>query len=64
MSNQPAGHAVYREGDLQLVCDSRTEEGALSLLRTMLDIPLSKDGLEFEPLDYAELREMIEEVEG
>jgi hypothetical protein len=52
------GYAVYREGDLQLLCNARSEEEALSALSTMLDIPLSRDGLRFEKLTAEEVAEL------
>lgn len=57
------GYAVYREGDLQLLCNARSEEEALDYIRTMLDILLSKDGLRFEELTAEEVAELAEEVE-
>ncbi|MCS3827418.1 hypothetical protein GGP85_002888 [Salinibacter ruber] len=55
------GYAVYREGDLQLLCNARSEEEALDYLRTILDIPLSRDGLRFEELTAEEVAELTKE---
>jgi hypothetical protein len=55
------GYAVYREGLLQLLCNARSEEEALSVLRTMLDLPLSKDGLRVEERTAEEDAELAKE---
>ncbi len=58
------GYAVYREGLLQLLCNARSEEEALDYIRTMLDMPLSKDGLRFEKLTAAEVAELAKKHRG
>ncbi|MCS4054067.1 hypothetical protein [Salinibacter ruber] len=55
------GYAVYREGLLQLLCNARSEEETLDYIRTMLDIPLSRDGLRFEELTAEEAAQLAEE---